>query len=95
MSKSWVVNLSNRVLKCEGRLSEKMQGTFRKLVTQLTDYGMPKDFSHYGALPQKGPDVYHCHLNNGRPTYVVIWTTNKTSKCIDILFLGTHEKARY
>lgn len=41
-------------------------------------------------------DCYHCHLQRGKPTYVVIWRVlDKREKQLEIRYVGTHEKADY
>jgi hypothetical protein len=45
----------------------------------------------------KGADnEYHCHIEKGRPTYVVCWRiADKNKKNIEVYYAGTHEKAPY
>lgn len=39
---------------------------------------------------------YHCHLRNGKPTYVACWKIcNEKSKQIEVYYVGTHEGAPY
>lgn len=49
--------------------------------------------------PNFGPlekDHFHCHLRNGKPTYVACWRIlNKKTKQIEVYYVGTHEGAPY
>jgi hypothetical protein len=52
------------------------------------------------ALPSRRgegeKDTFHCHLNKGRPTYVVVWKVlDKDQKIMEVLYVGTHENAPY
>lgn len=48
---------------------------------------------HYGKL--KGHyNCYHCHLNRGRPTYVVCWEEKENNK-IEVYYADSHENAPY
>jgi len=51
---------------------------------------------HYGRIAGSKSGHYHCHLNKGRPTYVVVWQiVNQTIRVLEIQFVGTHEKVNY
>lgn len=51
-----------------------------------------KNFGKLGGEENK----YHCHLNSGRPTYVICWkVVDKKLKIIEVYYAGTHEKAPY
>ena len=37
-----------------------------------------------------------CHLNKGRPTYVVVWKIkDKAIQVVEVKYAGTHENADY
>jgi hypothetical protein len=41
-------------------------------------------------------DIYHCHLNSGKPRYVAIWkVVDKHKRYMEIRYVGTHENADY
>jgi hypothetical protein len=49
---------------------------------------------NFGKLSKK--DCYHCHLQKGRPTYVVVWKiTDRKERKIEVIYLGTHERVNY
>jgi mRNA-degrading endonuclease RelE of RelBE toxin-antitoxin system len=51
---------------------------------------------HFGKLKNRTGDFYHCHLNRGHPTYVVVWQVrNKIAVLVEIMYVGTHENAPY
>jgi hypothetical protein len=60
---------------------------------------MRKNWPNFGPLyKQKGvPDnAYHCHLKQGRPTYVACWKIeDKKVKIVEVYYVGTHENAPY
>jgi len=42
------------------------------------------------------PELHHCHLKKGRPTYIAVWEINdKEIKLVEVTYVGTHEKAPY
>ena len=50
---------------------------------------------HFGKLKNRAGDVYHCHLNKGRPVYVVVWQVrNRSVRIVEMTYVGTHEKAQ-
>lgn len=51
----------------------------------------------YGIIEEsKTKHYYHCHLKNGRPTYVACWrVTSMEKKEIEVFYVGTHENAPY
>ncbi len=39
---------------------------------------------------------HHCHLKKGHPTYVAVWEVTDTDVClVEVIYVGTHEKALY
>ncbi|KUG28231.1 hypothetical protein ASZ90_001904 [hydrocarbon metagenome] len=51
---------------------------------------------HFGKLRGWPGEVYHCHLNKGRPTYVAVWSVeDRMVKLVEVVYVGTHEKAPY
>lgn len=51
---------------------------------------------HFGKLKNRPGEVYHCHLNKGRPTYVAVWAVeDRTVRLVEVTYVGTHEKAPY
>ncbi len=64
------------------------------LVLDLRKNGpqLPK-WPDYGPL---GKDNFHCHLRNGKPTYVACWRLlDKQTRNIEVYYVGSHEGAPY
>lgn len=38
---------------------------------------------------------HHCHLKKGKPTYVAVWTEDRETIMVEVIYVGTHEKAPY
>ena len=53
------------------------------------------NWPNYGKIAGK-KNIYHCHLNKGKPRYVAIWkVTDKNIKLMEVRYVGTHENADY
>jgi len=97
----WEVTISSRAKKESSRLPKDVQAAFLFLVKEMELSG-PKPngkWKNFGPL-KKGPGIpdnaYHCHLKNGRPTYVACWfIVNKSEKKIEVFYVGSHENAPY
>lgn len=50
------------------------------------------NWPNYGLLDD---NKFHCHLKNGRPTYVACWEIDRDKKKIKVYYVGTHENAPY
>ena len=54
------------------------------------------DLIHFGKLKNRKGEIYHCHLNKGRPTYVAVWAVqDRTVQLVEVIYVGTHENAPY
>lgn len=96
-SPPWTVKLTSRVKKQKERLSADMVVMFTALVTALEWQGpVQTDWHHYGKLRGKKKETHHCHLNKGKPRYVVVWeVVDSQIKLIEVKYAGTHENAPY
>jgi mRNA-degrading endonuclease RelE of RelBE toxin-antitoxin system len=96
----WRVEFSTAAKKQKRKLPEAITSQLASLAWDLEHDGpVQRDCSHYSPL-KKGknipPNAHHCHIKNGRPTYVVCWQViDKTIKFIEIYYVGTHENAPY
>jgi len=53
------------------------------------------NWPNYGKLVGK-KDVYHCHLNRGKPRYVAVWKViDRAVQIMEVRYVGTHEKVDY
>ncbi|MDR2503329.1 MAG: cytotoxic translational repressor of toxin-antitoxin stability system [Deltaproteobacteria bacterium] len=92
----WTVGINGRAKKSGESLPQEIRLAFMALFKALaTDGPVQQNRRHYGKLAGR-PNTYHCHLNGGRPTYVVIWKVlDKQKKIMEIQYVGTHENAPY
>lgn len=93
----WTVEFTARAAKQVRTLPKRIAERVDALRKAL-EFGGPVQPSmpHFGKLKNKGPDVYHCHLNKGRPTYVAVWRIRERSvQLVEVTYVGTHEKAPY
>ena len=79
------------------KLPEEMKDAAEALMKELEVKGpqLP-NWKNFGPLAgkEKGSKVFHAHLNKGKPRYVAVWELIAKDE-IEILYLGTHEKAAY
>lgn len=91
----WNLSLHPKAGKQLKKLPEKVVLFAQLLVNDLSKNGTNpgKQWSSFGKLSK---DTFHCHLTNGRPTYVACWRLlDKTKRMIEVYYVGTHEKAPY
>lgn len=94
----WKVVFSRKAAKNVEHLNDKTMLVLQVLIDNLKTYGPApgKDWPNYGKLHgKKKEDKRHCHLIKGNPTYVCCWEVFKLEKCIEVYYVGTHEKAPY
>ncbi|EKD54954.1 MAG: putative cytosolic protein [uncultured bacterium] len=98
MDKNWDIKFSTKAAKQVSYLDERILLVLQVLVDNLRTKGPTpgKNWQNYGKLHvKKNEDKRHCHLIKGSPTYVCCWKVNKSLKCIEVYYVGTHEKAPY
>ena len=89
--------MTGKAARGKDNLTPELLAIFMFLFTDLRLFGpaLPK-WPHYGKLTGRKKETHHCHLKNGRPTYVAIWTVlDKQKKILEINYVGTHENAPY
>ena len=94
--KPWEVKYSHDGIKQIKKLPTKVKEAAYVLVKELKLYGPYRaNWRNYGKF--KGTkDCYHCHVNSGKPRYVVCWKImDKKEKILEVYYVGTHEKAPY
>lgn len=92
---TWTVKQNAKARRGEEDLPEKIKTVSRAAKRSLMMTGKAAGFNNFGPLKQLGNNFYHCHLNTGKPTYVMIWKIDKQLKTIIVTYIGTHEKAPY
>jgi mRNA-degrading endonuclease RelE of RelBE toxin-antitoxin system len=90
---SWQVVFSRQVQKAQTRLPKSVLKNLVFLAKEIEALGPRGNWPNYGKLP---PEKHHCHLKIGRPTYVAVWEErNSEIRLIEVVYVGTHEKAPY
>ena len=92
----WEVLITPKAKKEADKLPKGIWQRFAGLLARLRVEGpIQPRCSHFGKLKGQG-DVYHCHLKDGRPTYVAVWeVVDGGIRLIEVTYVGTHEKAPY
>ena len=92
----WQVKFTGKARKQKEKLSAAIAAALYSLRKELEADGPERiNWPHYGKLTGK-PDMYHCHLNRGRPRYVAVWkVTDRSVNLMEIRYVGTHENANY
>ena len=89
----WTVFLSKRTGKSANQLPAAIRAALQTLMDEIAILGPVRgNWPNYSKL---GNDRHHCHLRKGKPTYVAVWTADKHTVTVEIVYAGTHEKAPY
>lgn len=93
----WQIRFSRKAEKQKNKLTKKPADILYLLQKDLEIRGpVVYGWHNYGKLLKKKFDYYHCHLNKGHPTYVVVWQViDETVRILEIQFVGTHEDVDY
>lgn len=64
------------------------------LIREIEAYGPVRgNWPNYSKLVG---NLHHCHLKKSRPTYVAVWeVTSREVRLVEVIYVGTHEKAPY
>jgi mRNA-degrading endonuclease RelE of RelBE toxin-antitoxin system len=91
---TWEVRLTRRAEKQTKELPQRVRESLFALLVDMERYGPVRGkWPNYGKL---SPNRHHCHLKGGKPTYVAVWEVReKTIRLIEVIYVGTHEKAPY
>jgi mRNA-degrading endonuclease RelE of RelBE toxin-antitoxin system len=94
---SWQVSMTPRAAKQAQKLPDRIRQRLGTLFLSIELSGpIQPTMPHFGKLKNRPGEWYHCHLNKGRPTYVVVWqVVNKKAVLVEVTYVGTHEKAPY
>lgn len=92
----WDVKFSRGACKSIKTLPEKILEALYTLIREMKISGPYRNnWRNYGKFKACN-NIFHCHINSGRPRYVVCWEVmNKREKLIEVYYVGTHEKAPY
>ncbi|BBO88358.1 type II toxin-antitoxin system RelE family toxin [Desulfosarcina ovata] len=91
---SWEVTLSRQAGKQVSRLPLNVRKRLFYLLTEIEQGGPVRgNWPNYSKLKE---NVHHCHIKKGNPCYVAIWEVrDKTIQLVEVIYVGTHEKAPY
>jgi mRNA-degrading endonuclease RelE of RelBE toxin-antitoxin system len=90
----WTVKVKPRAAKQAEKLPGKVRDALLALILEIRTEGPYRsNWPNYGWLKQSS--CYHCHLKKGKPTYVALWTVDKQQIAVEVIYVGTHEKAPY
>jgi mRNA-degrading endonuclease RelE of RelBE toxin-antitoxin system len=91
---AWEVRLSAKARRKLKQLPPDIDEIFQLLLAEMKVSGPTRgDWPNYGKLSNPS-GCYHCHLQKGNPTYVAVWRV-VVKGLIEVIYVGTHEKAPY
>ena len=90
----WTVKVSPKAQKQMVRLPARVLDLLLLLVRDIECFGPVRgNWLNYSQL---GKNRHHCHVKKGRPTYVAVWeVVEKEIRVVEVLYVGSHEKAPY
>ncbi len=93
----WTVEFTSKAAKMTSKLPPRIQERLNALRKAIEIKGpVQPSMSHFGKLSGWADETYHCHINKIRPTYVVVWQVKNRTVClVEVIYVGTHEKAPY
>ncbi|RQW84436.1 MAG: cytotoxic translational repressor of toxin-antitoxin stability system [Geobacter sp.] len=89
----WTVTLHRVVQKQLPKLPEKILDILERLLADIEISGPVRgNWPNYSKLTD---GRHHCHLKKGKPTYVAVWSEDRETVKVEVIYVGTHEKAPY
>lgn len=90
----WSVVSKKKIIKQVAKLPTGVKERLYALLLEIEKDGPVRgNWPNYGKI---GIDRHHCHLKKGRPTYVAVWeVSDNRIKLIEVIYVGSHEKAPY
>lgn len=91
---AWEIIVSRKVRKGVTELPKNVRQLLDSLIMEIRAKGPVRgDWPNYGKLSRTS---HHCHLKNGRPTYVAVWEEIPGGiNIVEVTYAGTHEGAPY
>ena len=90
---TWNVTLTGKANKQAEKLPMAVRAVLQTLMDEIAINGPVRgDWPNYSKLSD---GRHHCHLKKGKPTYVAVWTAEKKTVTVEIVYVGTHEKEPY
>lgn len=89
----WRVTIHKAVEKRLAKLPDKVLDALSRLLADIEISGPVRgNWPNYSKLAD---GRHHCHLKKGNPTYVALWSEEKETITVEVVYVGTHEKAPY
>jgi len=89
----WTVELSRKAEKQAAKMSRTIRQALFALIYDIETRGPVRgDWPNYGKLDE---GRHHCHIKKGKPTIVAVWKADKNIRFVEVIYVGTHEKAPY
>jgi len=89
----WHVTIHRAVEKRLSKLPGKVLDALTRLLAEIEISGPVRgNWPNYSKLVD---GRHHCHLKKGNPTYVAVWSEDKETITVEVVYVGTHEKAPY
>lgn len=90
----WAVELTSKAKKQAEKLPKRIVAALIQLMMDIRKSGPIRgDWPNYSKLSE---ERHHCHLKKGHPTYVAVWREESDQiKLVEVIYVGTHEKAPY
>ena len=90
----WQVIVSQRSEKQIAGLPLNVRQRLFYLLAEIEQAGPVRgNWPNYSKL---SPGRHHCHIKKGKPSYVVVWEErHRAIKLVEVIYVGTHEKAPY
>lgn len=89
----WIVTVNRKTNKAIQSLPKTVKQRLLLLIQEIELYGPVRgNWKNYSKLKSK---MHHCHLKSGKPTYVAVWREKDSKIEIEVIYVGTHEKAPY
>jgi mRNA-degrading endonuclease RelE of RelBE toxin-antitoxin system len=92
----WRVDFANSADKQKQKLPDNLRDALYALKHDLEQKGpVQTSWRNYSQIVNTA-NFHHCHINGGRPRYVVVWRViDLKDKTIEIRFVGPHGSVNY
>jgi mRNA-degrading endonuclease RelE of RelBE toxin-antitoxin system len=89
----WTVTIHRGVQKQLSKVPAKVLDALARLLVDIEISGPVRgNWPNYSKLAD---GRHHCHLKKGKPTYVAVWSEDRETVTVEVIYVGTHEKAPY
>ena len=92
----WRVDFASSAEKQKQKLSANLRDVLYALKHDMEQKGpVQASWRNYSKIVNAA-NFHHCHINSGRPRYVVVWKViDLQDQLIEIRFVGPHGSANY